>query len=70
MTLMPAFGPMRTFHYVAFDVAIGVKRTWLFALHMSAFDPKRHWLAGLAFPSAGADCYYRCLSLGSEHEAT
>ena len=25
----------------AFAVAIGVKRTWLVAAHMSAFDPKR-----------------------------
>ena len=22
---------------------LGVKRTWLFALHMSAYDPKRKW---------------------------
>jgi len=25
----------------AIDVAIGGKRTWLFATHMSAFDPNR-----------------------------
>jgi hypothetical protein len=25
----------------AFAVALGVKRTWVGALHMSAFDPKR-----------------------------
>jgi hypothetical protein len=27
--------------YVVFDVAFGGKRTYLFASHMSAFDPKR-----------------------------
>ena len=36
-----AIGPKRTSPYVAFDVAIGVKQTCQFALHMSAFDPKR-----------------------------
>src|SRR5262245_27679072 len=30
----------------AFAVAIGVKRTRLFALHMSAFDPKRTLAVG------------------------
>src|SRR6516225_222500 len=36
-----AFGPKRTFHYVALISLWGVKRTCRFALHMSAFDPKR-----------------------------
>jgi hypothetical protein len=30
----------------AFVVAIGVKRTWACALHMSASDPKRTWPIG------------------------
>src|SRR4029450_1408331 len=29
----------------AIDGAIGVKRTWSSALQMSAFDPKRTWMA-------------------------
>jgi hypothetical protein len=33
----------------AFDVAIGVKRTWLVVAHMSAFDPKRTCCASRSF---------------------
>jgi hypothetical protein len=32
----------------AFAVAIGVKRTWPFALQMSAFDPKRTFAAAVS----------------------
>jgi hypothetical protein len=31
---------------------LGVKRTWPFALHMSAFDPKRPSLAARSTPSS------------------
>jgi len=34
---------------------LGVKRTWVGALHMSAFDPKR--TSGGAFPGAGLNRY-------------
>jgi len=42
-THLSAFGPKRTFHYVALMSLSGVKRTSLVAPHMSAFDPKRTW---------------------------
>ena len=40
--LMSAFGTKRTLRYRTCECPLlGVKRTWLFALQMSAFDPKR-----------------------------
>ena len=40
---------------------LGVKRTYLFALHMSAYDPKRTW----PFQSHGRDCYDARPGLGA-----
>src|SRR5262245_36420952 len=37
---------------------LGVKRTWLFAAHMSAYDPKR--TSGGAFPGGGLNRYDAC----------
>jgi len=40
---MSAFGGKADMAFcgISLAVAIGVKRTWVGALHMSAFDPKR-----------------------------
>ena len=38
--------------HCAFSLS-GVKRTWLFALHMSAFDPKRTWCDTAEFLAKG-----------------
>src|SRR5262249_22959550 len=38
---MSAFGPKQTCRKTQSKSLLGVKRTWLFALHMSACDPKR-----------------------------
>jgi hypothetical protein len=38
---MSAFGPKRTCRKTQSMSLLGVKRTWLVAAHMSAFDPKR-----------------------------
>src|SRR5215510_8061996 len=45
----------------------GVKRTSAFALHMSAFDPKRTCPTPLLVVNFGL--YDRCLSLGAGNEA-
>src|SRR4029434_10543933 len=38
---MSAFGPKRTCRKTQLMSLLGVKRTWVGAVHMSAFDPKR-----------------------------
>ena len=43
---------------------LGVKRTYLFALHMSAYDPKRTSLPPDPFQNTGPD-WYDALSLAS-----
>jgi hypothetical protein len=39
---MSAFRPKRTFHFCTANVPLGVKRTWLFAARVSAYDPSPH----------------------------
>src|SRR5262245_66562294 len=50
---------------------LGVKRTWLIALHMSAFDPKRTSPVYLAPSRATVRiATMSCLRLGGDNEAT
>src|SRR5262245_1627033 len=58
-----AFGAKRTFRRTRSRPHMGVKRTWPIAVHMSAFDPKRHCPAFYVAARSESQLYQNiCLS--------